>query len=71
MQIKREDILQVQYIRYFTAYHLAIYGSDKCLCGKDLGISSELFPIPEKLDFEKAASCKICLKGLKKIKIID
>lgn len=67
MGIKQEDILQVQYLKYYTKFHISIYGSEKCLCGKALGMSCDLFAIAPDSHIEKWCSCKNCIKAFKKL----
>ncbi len=70
MVIKRENILQVQYTKEWSLHHLSVYGTEKTLCGKPLGIALELFNIPDAVPIENFAHCKSCLKALKKITIV-
>lgn len=70
MEVKREDILQVQYTREWSIYHLSIYGTEKLLCGKKLGIALELFDMPPDSDITKWCDCKACLKALKNLTVL-
>jgi hypothetical protein len=67
--INRKDILQVQYTKEWSMHHLSIYGTEKTLCGKPLGIALELFDIPLDVCLENCCHCKSCLKALKKLTI--
>lgn len=67
--IKRKDILQVQYTKEWSMHHLSVYGSEKTMFGKKLGIALELFEIPIDVPLERCAHCKTCIKVIKKLSI--
>jgi hypothetical protein len=58
-------MLQVQFLRFYTKHHLCVDSdSERCLCGKEITVATELFDIPEEATYPFGCGCLACLKIL-------